>query len=278
MPSNPLKSLLSVRDPNLRCVFVTGAGISAESGIPTFRGPEGYWTVGSRNYTPAEIGTWAHFQRAPEQVWCWYLFRRRACNAAQPNPGHLALVDLERHLQGQFTLITQNVDGVHLRAGNSRARTLEVHGNGDHMRVGRSYERIVPIPEGVPYCERGDEELPAAARSRLTVDGQLARPHILWFDEYYEERLHRSTTALKHAAQSGLFVTVGSSGSTNLPLQAAAEAARNGAVMIDINPNENAFSRFVQGYERGLWLQGSASLWLPKLAGLLGAQPAPGAD
>ena len=135
-------------------------------------------------------------------------------------------------------------------------------------------------PDGFTVLNRINrlEALLASLRAEYRVDGQLARPHILWFDEYYEERLHRSTTALKHAAQSGLFVTVGSSGSTNLPLQAAAEAARNGAVMIDINPNDNAFSRFVQSYERGLWLQGSASLWLPKLAELLGAQPAPGAD
>lgn len=260
-----LNRLLAQLAPDAPVVVLTGAGISVESGIPTFRGPEGYWTVGSQNFTPMEIGTWAHFSKHPEQVWCWYLFRRAACHAAEPNAGHLALVELEACIGERLSLITQNVDGLHVRAGNSPERVFEVHGNGDRMRVGQGYRQVRGIPAGVGYAERGDTELDAQSRALLTVDGRLARPHILWFDEAYEESLHRAESAMAAAARAGLFVTVGSSGATNLPLHAAAVAAQNGAVMIDINPNENPFSQFVEGYDKGCWLQGSSSEWLPRL-------------
>lgn len=264
-----LKTLLKTLDPGAPVVVLTGAGISVESGIPTFRGPEGYWTVGSQNFTPMEIGTWAHFSKHPEQVWCWYLFRRAACHAAEPNAGHLALVELEARIGERFSLITQNVDGLHVRAGNSPERVFEVHGNGDRMRVGPGYRTLRSIPMGVGYAARGDTELDAQSRALLTVEGRLARPHILWFDEAYEESLHRAESAMAAAAQAGLFITVGSSGATNLPLHAAAVAAQNGAVMIDINPNENPFSQFVERYEKGLWLQGTSSAWLPELVRVL---------
>ncbi|HVV49677.1 MAG TPA: Sir2 family NAD-dependent protein deacetylase, partial [Polyangia bacterium] len=99
-------------------VFLTGAGISAESGIPTFRGAEGYWRVGSRNYQPTEMAAAAAFARMPEEVWRWYLYRRGVCRAAAPNDAHRALVALERRLGARFLLVTQNVDGLHLRAGS----------------------------------------------------------------------------------------------------------------------------------------------------------------
>lgn len=260
-----LAARLAQVDPAAPVVVLTGAGVSAESGIPTFRGAEGYWTVGSRNYTPMEIGTQRHFSAHPEQVWCWYLFRRAACHAAQPNAGHLALVELERRIGERFSLITQNVDGLHVRAGNSPERVYEVHGNGDRMRVGPGLREIRSIPLGVGYAERGQVSLDAQSRALLSVEGRLARPHILWFDEVYEEPLHRSESAMAAAGRAGLFITVGSSGATNLPLHAAAAAARNGAVMIDINPEQNPFSQFVENYEKGLWLQGSSSDWLPRV-------------
>ena len=104
-------------------VVVTGAGVSAESGIPTFRGKEGYWTVGSRVYQPQELATQAAFRRMPEEIWRWYLYRLGVCRAAAPNPGHVALVELERALGDRFLLVTQNVDGLHPRAGSSPGRT-----------------------------------------------------------------------------------------------------------------------------------------------------------
>ena len=87
--------------PSPRLLVLTGAGISAESGIPTFRGSDGYWTIGSKNYRPQELATFAAFSRDPEIIWQWYLQRRAGCHAAQPNPGHAAVVALERMAQDQ---------------------------------------------------------------------------------------------------------------------------------------------------------------------------------
>ncbi|MCA9686135.1 MAG: RNA polymerase subunit sigma, partial [Myxococcales bacterium] len=106
-----LDTLLARTEPK-KVVVLTGAGISAESGIPTFRGPEGYWTVGAREYHPQELATLQAFNRMPREVWHWYLYRRGICRAAEPNPAHFALVELERALGDRFTLITQNVDGL----------------------------------------------------------------------------------------------------------------------------------------------------------------------
>ena len=97
----------AVRQPG-PVVVLTGAGISAESGIPTFRGAEGYWTVGSRNYRPEELSTFEAFARMPAEVWSWYLYRRSVCREAAPNPAHRALVELESALGDDFVLITQN--------------------------------------------------------------------------------------------------------------------------------------------------------------------------
>src|SRR5690606_22392762 len=115
-------------------LFLTGAGISAESGIPTFRGPEGYWRVGSTNYRPEELATFAAYSAMPDVVWGWYLYRRGVCRAASPGPGHMALARAEEVLGDGFHLITQNVDGLHLRAGNSPERTYAIHGMIDFFR------------------------------------------------------------------------------------------------------------------------------------------------
>src|SRR5512132_1777567 len=94
--------LRDVRDKQGRAVVLTGAGISAESGIPTFRGHDGYWVVGSRNYMPQEMATHEMFLRAPHEVWRWYLYRFGGCVVARPNAGHEALVALERALGDRF--------------------------------------------------------------------------------------------------------------------------------------------------------------------------------
>ena len=260
-----LEALIDGVDRSKRLVFLVGAGFSAESGIPTFRGPEGYWTVGSTHYTPQEIGTWAMFESDPRQVWSWYLFRRGGCNAASPNDAHRALVALERARPESFRLITQNIDGLHVRAGNSPERALEIHGNGDSMRCAAGCSaRRYPIPAEVPSLAR-DEPLPEEAFARLICPdcGGPARPHVLWFDERYEEELYRSQTALSETARADLLVVVGTSGATTLPLHAAAVAAKVGAAIVDINPNPNPFSRFAEEYRRGAWVQGGAVEWVP---------------
>jgi len=265
--------MLSGLDPRRSITILTGAGISAESGIPTFRGKGGYWTVGSDVYTPQEIGTWRFFQENPWEVWRWYLYRRGVCDAARPNVAHEALVSLEAAYPRTFHLITQNVDGLHRIAGNSAARTYEVHGNGHEMRcAARCTLARFPIPDGV--SSKADKEPLTAAEKALLVCpacGGTARPHILWFDEVYEEELYRSETAMAAALSAAVFVTVGTSGATSLPLHAAAAAGQAQAVLIDINPNENPFQVFAQD-QGGLWLEGSASEWIPALVAVLRAQ------
>ncbi len=115
-PSDWIATIRQHVPPKSRLTVMTGAGISAESGIPTFRGPEGYWTVGSRSYHPQEMATFAMFRRRPDDVWQWYLHRATVCHQAEPNTGHIAIVALETLFGDRFTLITQNVDGLHLRA------------------------------------------------------------------------------------------------------------------------------------------------------------------
>jgi NAD-dependent deacetylase len=215
-----------------RITVLSGAGISAESGIPTFRGPEGYWTVGAAEYHPQEMATLRMFRHTPEEVWAWYLYRLGVCRAASPNPGHHALVQIERLFGERFTLITQNVDGLHLRAGSSPARTLQIHGNVFFMRcAGGCGKDALPIPAAVPGKARG-EKLTAADRELLRCPkcGALARPHVLWFDEYYDEASYRFESALRVAGETDLLITVGASGSpptcpTRWPLWCAGGAA-----------------------------------------------------
>ena len=229
-------------------VVLTGAGISAESGIPTFRGEEGYWTVGSSNFHPTEMATRAAFERMPEEVWRWYLYRRSVCRAAAPNPAHLALVELEEALGDRFLLITQNVDGLHLRAGNSRARTYEIHGNIDYLRCGDEPSSLRPIPVEIGEDWTRDSTFGSEACALLSCcDGdRLARPHVLWFDESYDEALFRFESSLRAARAASLLIVVGTSGSTNLPMRIGGTVARRGAPMVVVNRDPSPFSEFAQ--------------------------------
>jgi NAD-dependent deacetylase len=239
-------------------VFLTGAGISAESGIPTFRGPEGYWRVGSKNYHPMEMATAAAFARMPEEVWAWYLSRRARCLAATPNAAHAALVALERRLPPQrFLLVTQNVDGLHLRAGNSLERTYQIHGNIDYCRCADGCPPAVrPLPEPVPAVES----------LRCTCGARL-RPHVLWFDEMYDEPLFRYESARRAADEAAALIVVGTSGATNLPAQMCETVAARGAPLLVIDPDETPFAELAARNPAGVVLRGTATNLLPPLLG-----------
>lgn len=228
-------------------VVLTGAGFSVASGIPTFRGEEGYWTVDSRVYHPQELATAAAFREIPRDVWQWYLYRKAICNQAEPNASHHALVDLEAQLGDAFLLVTQNVDGLHRRAGSSDERLCEVHGDIDLMRkTDRSATERLAIPAALATTDKH-------AKMSDAEWTQVAdyRPHILWFDEYYEEHLYKSETAMDAAFRASLFVVVGTSGAASLPMHAAAAAAQNSALFVDINPHENPFRTFAESYRNG---------------------------
>jgi len=248
-------------------VVLTGAGISAESGIPTFRGKEGYWTVGSTEYHPQEMATFAMFTRRPEDVWCWYLYRRTVCRAAGPNAGHEAVVEMEQLLTDRFLLITQNVDGLHLRAGNSPGRTYQIHGNIDYGRCAAectsdvfALPQLPPKDKGAPLTE---EERAVLVCPRC---GGRARPHVLWFDECYDEEHFRFNSSLTAAISAGVLLVVGTSGATNLPMQVGQAALSNGATIVDVNPDANPFSSMAQRAESGFFLQGSGGTYLPLVA------------
>ncbi|MEZ4475461.1 MAG: Sir2 family NAD-dependent protein deacetylase [bacterium] len=247
-------------------IVLTGAGISAESGIPTFRGEEGYWRIGSTHYRPEQMATLAQFRRTPDEVWRWYLYRRTVCQRATPNAGHRAVVALEAALQGRFALITQNVDGLHGRAGSSLARTCHVHGSLDHIRCAAACTvEIHPFPEGVAD-HAPDSPFTEADRALLVCPrcGDRARPHVLWFDECYDEAFYRFDTSLRLAEAAGLLITVGTSGATNLPNQVVDLVRRGRGVLVDVNPHENPF-RHAARRAGGFGLEGGSGEWLPAL-------------
>lgn len=236
---------------------LTGAGISAESGIPTFRGPEGYWTMGSKEYHPQEMATYEMFSRHPEEVWKWYLYRMDTCRRAEPNPGHWALVEMEDLLAGRYILITQNVDGLHLRAGSDPKTTYQIHGNIFFMRCAEQCRRkIYPLPQGLAGKNKDDVLTKAEAEVLRCPDcGGWARPHVLWFDETYDEHYFRFNSAMAAAVKTDLLIVVGTAGATNLPNQVAGEVAAHGGVIINIDIEPNVFSRLAEATGRGFFIQ-----------------------
>jgi NAD-dependent protein deacetylase/lipoamidase len=195
-------------------VVLTGAGISAESGIPTFRDAlTGLWA----NYDPMELATPEGFARQPRVVWDWYATRREAIGLAEPNPGHRALVVLEHRIP-RLTLVTQNIDGLHQRAGNRRV--IELHGN--ILRTRCSKEGIVTEPpagavERPPRCPRCAAPL---------------RPDVVWFGELLP--LEALAEAEQAAAHCEVFLSVGTSNlvepAASLPWIAAGRGAVVGIV------------------------------------------------
>ncbi len=262
--------LEAVRVRSGRVVALTGAGISAESGIPTFRGAEGYWVVGSRNYMPQEMATNEMFERAPDEVWRWYLYRFGICKDASPNAGHAALVALERALRDRFTLVTQNIDGLHRRAGSERV--FCIHGDAAYVRCAAGCGLgVVDLPAGL--APRGDGALTPAEREALTCPrcrGWL-RPHVLWFDESYDEEHYRMDSALRAAGAADLLLIVGTSGATNLPMQIGELVYRRGAALVDVNPEENPFAELAAGARSGFFARGAACERLPEIVRALGA-------
>jgi len=256
-----------------KITVMTGAGISAESGIPTFRGPEGYWTFGSKEYHPQEMATFKMLSQYPEEVWRWYLYRLGVCRGAEPNAGHYALVDMEAEFGDRFTLITQNIDGLHLRAGNSPEKTMQIHGNVSYMRCMKECTPdVYPIPEEVPGKSKEDL-FTETDRQFLTcpVCGAMTRPHILLFDETYNEHHYHFHSAIEAAQQTDLLIIVGTSGATNLPNQVAQAVYQLGGTIIDINIEENTFSDMAMRSGRGFFVQQSSGQALPELVEIMAA-------
>ncbi len=253
-----------------KLTVLTGAGLSADSGIPTFRDVEGFWTVGSINYTPEEMATYRTYRAKPLEVWKWYLYRKGICLKASPNRGHHAIRQLEEIFGDRFRLISQNVDGLHLVAGNSLERTYFVHGTLERCRCGEECSgELFPFPDFA--LEKG-EELTEAEIEKLKCPkcSAFTRPHVLWFDEFYDEKYYRRDSALQTAKETGLLLIVGTSGATTLPQLVVQNTIAGNGIVIDINKKTNYFSTLVEGSSDGFTLRGSSSDILPEFVACFG--------
>ncbi len=205
-----------------RVAVLTGAGISAESGIPTFRDAQtGHW----ERFRPQDLASPEAYQRDPQMVWAWYAGRYRDVLAAQTNPGHRLLVELERQKGAGFFLATQNVDGLHARAGSGThgGRLIELHGN---LMTARDEQtgQIVPLPAPDAL------QLPP-----LSPSGNRMRPNIVWFGEYLPEA---ALSAAQQAFQTAdVALIIGTSGQVYPAAGLALEAMKAGATVIELNPN-----------------------------------------
>lgn len=222
--------------------ILTGAGISAESGIPTFREAQtGLWA----QYDPRELATPEAFAEHPDRVWQWYAERRAMVRRAQPNPGHEALVTLAARV-GQSTLITQNVDDLHERAGSRDV--IRLHGSLMHVRCSA----------GCPGSEVAAEQAPTKAPPCPTCGG-LMRPDVVWFGEPIP--MPPFEAARDAAIACDVFISVGTSNLVEPAASLPWIAATHGATVIVVNPS-------MEGQRRGpsiLPIEGPAGVMLPRL-------------
>ncbi len=218
----------------------TGAGISAESGVPTFRGEDGIW----KKFKPEELANFDAFMRNPELVWEWYNHRKQLLASIKPNPGHYALAAMERQY-GSFSIITQNVDNLHRRAGSQNMH--ELHGN-----IERNY------CTGCGKYFSNDEILRLSGVPRCLSCNSLIRPDVVWFGELLpQDQWNASVSA---AERSEVFFSIGTSAvvypAASLPLI----AGKSGAYVVEINVERTEFSRHADEV-----LLGKSGDILPKL-------------
>lgn len=220
--SAKLKCLL--KEAKSICIL-TGAGISAESGVETFRGANGLWS----KLKPEELASFDAFMRNPEMVWEWYNYRKKIMHEVKPNSAHYALAKME-NLVKDFTLVTQNIDNLHCRAGSRNV--LELHGNIERsycIGCGKIFENIeITSDNKIPHC---------------TICNGLIRPDVVWFGEMLPEGVFEKS--MEAAMRSDIFFSVGTSAvvypAAGLPLT----AKRAGAYVVEINTDTTEISHQV---------------------------------
>jgi NAD-dependent deacetylase len=204
-----------------RVAVLTGAGVSAESGVPTFRDPGGIW----EKFKPEELANFEAFMNNPDFVWSWYQHRREIMRDVKPNNGHLALAEIEK-IFPEFDLITQNIDNLHYRAGSRKV--TELHGN-----IERNY---------CIKCRNLAGEVDISEKKVLTCDkcGGLIRPDVVWFGEMlpFDELMH----AEEAAANCDVFFTIGTSAEVYPAAMLPIIAKRNGAYTVEINIKPTAIT------------------------------------
>jgi len=226
--------------------LLTGAGISAESGIPTFRGADGLW----KNYSATDLATPEAFRKDPALVWEWYHWRQNIISKAEPNPAHYAVVDLEKKLE-RFLLLTQNVDNLHRHAGSKNV--LEIHGN-----IFRT--RCLICGEIANYQEPSE---PANSTLPKCACGGSLRPDVVWFGEAIPQDIWQNSLDFLSRADAALIC--GTSGIV-WPAAAIPEIAQRGNIKtIEINLEPTAVSSIVD-----VSIHGKAGEILPKIVAALG--------
>jgi NAD-dependent deacetylase len=203
-----------------KILFFTGAGISAESGIPTFRGQNGLW----KKFKPEELANYNAFTRNPELVWEWYNYRKKIINQAKPNDGHLAIAQMQG-LFDEVTVVTQNIDNLHSRAGSKNI--FELHGNIERnycIKCHKYYNEDLDFSNGVPKCSCGG----------------LIRPDVVWFGEYLpQDQFEGGETA---AIQSDIFFVVGTSAVVYPAANLIYVAKKAGSFIVEVNIVETEIS------------------------------------
>jgi len=217
------KSLVDKLSDSKSIVFFTGAGISSESGIPTFRGKEGLWN----KFRPEELANFDAFIKNPALVWEWYNYRKKIVHEAKPNPAHLTIAKMQNHF-ADVTVVTQNVDNLHRRAGSKKI--FELHGNIERnfcINCKKFHNEELDFSGGVPKCECGG----------------LIRPDVVWFGEYLPE--DQFLGGEKAAIKSDVFFVVGTSAVVYPAAGLVYTAKASGAVIVEINIEETEISSSV---------------------------------
>jgi NAD-dependent deacetylase len=236
----------------VRVLVLTGAGVSAESGIPTFRGKDGYW----RNLDPARLATPEAFARDPKLVWEFYRERRQRIRNAQPNAAHVAITRLAQQAD-EFLLVTQNVDDLHARAGLPKEKMVQIHGDIFVTRCSRcdfSYggRGGSPEPPGACVVQPTNRRLRSIAATfekdadlpKCPECHALVRPGVVWFGEQLpRNELERVENFLDGGA-CDLVIVAGTTATFGYIIDWALRGSRDGAELIEVNPEETPLSRF----------------------------------
>jgi len=247
---------------------ITGAGVSAESGIPTFRSVDGTGLYDADEWNPVDFLRSTTVEQHIDKLWEYYLDRfAGAMRGKEPNPAHLAIAYLENYMHatdGKFLCVTQNIDGLHIEGGSTPEKCIELHGD---KRMRCSDECWIRNNDGVPKFA----EIPEGARfpEDLTCPdcGYMMRPHVLLFDEQYHQELYRSEEAQVWAEEAHLVITVGCSAVVPLAQILANSAVQHGAMVIDVNPGHGPLADLAE--QTGIWLQAPAGAVMPKLVEFL---------
>jgi NAD-dependent deacetylase len=206
---------------------ITGAGVSAESGIPTFRGKDGYW----RNFDPAKLATPEAFARDPKLVWEWYRERRQRIRNAQPNVAHKAIAKVARHAD-EFLLVTQNVDDLHARAGLPKEKMVQIHGDIFVTRCSRCDFR---------FSQRSEEqqEIP-----RCPECDALMRPGVVWFGEQLPWNEVQRVENYLNRGPCDLVIVAGTTATFGYIIDWALRGRAADGGLVEVNPEETALSQF----------------------------------